>query len=528
MLPPGTYSPGVNRGAAWQNGAVSQPSPTPPSGPRPDGSSPPEGGNRILTVLLVPLFLSLMSVSVMNVALPAIEDGLGATSADLQWALSGYTLAFGVVLVAAGRAGDLWGRKRFFILGILLFTVGSLAAGLATTPLLLNLARLLTGIGSGFLNPQIIGIIQNTFQGQARGRAYGLFGTVIGLGVAVGPLMGGLLLQLAGPDLGWRLTFLVNVPIGLLAALLAWRWLQEPRTASAAQPRSLRALDPWGAVLLGAGIIALLIPFILPGTWILLVPAAVLLGVWWWWETHLARRGDPVHQPMVNPALFRVPSFTFGTVTSAMFLATMPGVWVVQAIFTQQGLGLSALLAGLTTLPSAVLVAVFSPVIGARVYRHGPVFVVIGAVLALVSLGAASLSMHLISLGTWPYWTLAASLGLLGLSQAFLLTSTQVLTMHDVPVQAAGAAGGVSQTAQRVLTAVGLAAVTGAFYGALDPEIPLGPTDPSAADTAVVFGHAGVLAMIVVAGFWAVTLVAGVLDLIRRRRAARTTGVAQG
>ena len=125
----------------------------------------------------MPLFLALMSVSVVNVALPAIESGLDATSADLQWVLAGYTLTFGTVLVAAGRAGDLWGRKNLFLAGITLYMLGSLLSGLAGDTLLLNAGRLLTGLGAGVFNPQVIGFIQSNFHGRARGRAYGLFGT---------------------------------------------------------------------------------------------------------------------------------------------------------------------------------------------------------------------------------------------------------------------------------------------------------------------------------------------------------------
>ena len=124
------------------------------------------GQRRMLTVLLIPLFLALMSVSVVNVALPAIERDLGASPADLQWVLSGYTLTFGVVLVAAGRAGDLWGRRPLFLAGISLYVLGSLVSGLAPNPVWLTIGRLLTGVGAGVFNPQVIGFIQTHFTGR--------------------------------------------------------------------------------------------------------------------------------------------------------------------------------------------------------------------------------------------------------------------------------------------------------------------------------------------------------------------------
>ncbi|WP_236649594.1 MFS transporter [Micrococcus luteus] len=222
--------------------------------PRPPRPADPASGaftpdqRCILTALLMPLFLALMSVSVVNVALPAIESGLDATSADLQWVLAGYTLTFGTVLVAAGRAGDLWGRKNLFLAGITLYMLGSLLSGLAGDTLLLNAGRLLTGLGAGVFNPQVIGFIQSNFHGRARGRAYGLFGTVVGLGVAVGPLLGGLFLGAFGPEWGWRSTFLMNVPVGLAAVAMGALWLPPPTRVHglppppdhAGSPRSIR------------------------------------------------------------------------------------------------------------------------------------------------------------------------------------------------------------------------------------------------------------------------------------------------
>jgi MFS family permease len=493
----------------------------PPAGPPPAGGNRtgagahlPPGGARILTVLLVPLFMSLMGVSIVNVALPAIESGLPATAADLQWVLAGYSLAFGVSMVPAGRAGDLWGRKPLFITGILVFSAGSLASGLAGDPLVLNLSRVLMGVGSGLLNPQIIGIIQNVFHGRARGRAYGMLGTIVGLGVSIGPSLGGVFIDVLGAEWGWRATFLVNVPIGLVAAALAAYWLRPPvRPQVARVDRSLAALDPVGALLLAATVIGIMVPFILPGTWYLLAASAACAGLWWWWESRVKKRQAATGRaPMVDPALFRIPSFTLGTVATAAFLAATPGLFAVQAIVTQQGLGLSALAAGLTSLPSALLIMVLSPAIGGFVHRHGPVFVVIGAALSLLAMALSGMAFLRISAGDWPFWTLAACLGLLGPAQALVMTSTQVLTMHEVPLGAAGAAGGVSQTAQRVMTAIGLSAVTAAFYASL------GVRDAGAQPGQLVYGDAAVHAVIVVAGFLCVTLLAGIVDLVRRWR----------
>ena len=203
-----------------------------------DNANAPQGGGteptsdpvrwRILFVLLVTIFMTLVSVSIVNVALPAIRIGLDASQSELQWVLSGFALTFGVVLVAAGRAGDIMGRGGLFLIGVLIFTLASIAAGLAPSAHWLNAARFTQGVGAGILNPQGLGMIQHYFRGDARGRAFGYFGTTVGLSVAIGPVLGGLLIELGGPDIGWRLTFLVNVPIGFIVIILALMWFPRP------------------------------------------------------------------------------------------------------------------------------------------------------------------------------------------------------------------------------------------------------------------------------------------------------------
>ena len=149
---------------------------------------------RVLLVLLAAIFMSLIAVSIVNVALPAIQGGLMATESELQWVLSGYALTFGVVLVAAGRAGDVLGRGGIFLIGVALFTLSSVAASFATTAEWLIVARFIQGVGSGLLNPQGVGMIQQYFRGAERGRAFGYFGSTVGVSVAIGPVLGGLLI----------------------------------------------------------------------------------------------------------------------------------------------------------------------------------------------------------------------------------------------------------------------------------------------------------------------------------------------
>src|SRR5699024_4725665 len=252
---------------------------------------------RILWVLLVAIFMSLVGVSIVNVAIPSIQRGLDASEADVQWVLSGYALTFGVVLVAAGRAGDLMGRGGLFVIGASVFTLSSVAAGFAPDPASLNAARFLQGVGSGLLNPQGVGMIQQYFRGAARARAFGAFGSVVGVAVGIGPPLGGLLIELGGPEIGWRLTFLVNVPVGLLCLALAFRWfpkplLHRPRTVAAGSGFGgvWRSLDPVGSLLLGLAVLATMLPFVEGGSspwlWLTLPAGVALTWAWVRWERH--------------------------------------------------------------------------------------------------------------------------------------------------------------------------------------------------------------------------------------------------
>ena len=191
------------------------------------------------------LFMTLLDVSITNVALPSISDSTGAGPSQLQWIVSGYTLSFGLVPVLAGRLGDDHGRRLMFQVGVAGFAVTSAISGLAPTAELLIAARVFQGIFGGLINPQVSGLIQQMFRGEERGRAFGALGTTVGLGTALGPLAGGALIALGGPDLGWRLVFFVNVPVGIAVILLGRRYLPRTPAGRAAPARRDRVRSPW-------------------------------------------------------------------------------------------------------------------------------------------------------------------------------------------------------------------------------------------------------------------------------------------
>lgn len=448
--------------------------------------------SRVLAVLLASLFMALVAVSIINVALPAIQRDLDASSASLQWVLSGYALSFGVVLVAAGRAGDLFGRERLFVIGMVLFTLSSLFAALAPSAIVLNIARVFMGVGSGLINPQVSGLIQQHYQGRERARAFGYFGGVVGVAVAIGPVMGGLLIGLLPEGIGWRATIGINVPIGAIILLLSWRWLDLRASRTATDQRS-RDLDPVGAVLLAVVVLLVMLPFMIAAqnamAWLLLPAGLVLFWGWLVWERRYKDRG---RAPMVDLALFRIRSFSLGALMIGVYFTGGTTIWVIQAQLVQQGLGESALTASLLGLPGAVLTA-FSAQLGGRlVTRIGRWTVVTGICIVLAGLAATLLATPRIVDGVVPLWTLGLVMAPIGFGAGMVTSPNQTLTLREVPISDGGTAAAIMQTGQRIGTAVGSAAITGVYFFLLPQSA------ARAADTAfLIIGVIFVAALIV-------------------------------
>jgi len=465
---------------------------------------------RTLGVLSIVLFMSLIDVSIVNVALPSIQLGLGATDAQLQWILSGYALTFGVGLVTAGRAGDILGRGPLFIVGVALFTLSSMAAGLSQDATLLNIARAFQGIGSGLISPQVVGMVQQYFRGAERARAFAIFGAAVGVSVAVGPLLGGLLIHAGGVEHGWRWTFFVNVPVGMLAIALALLWFPRPLLnrnlpRDARERTQSRDLDPVGAVLLGFAVLALLLPFVeaRAGAWIWFsIPVGVgLVLLWLWWERRQKRLG---HRPMVDLGIFRVPSFSYGTLLITVYFVGITSVWVLLALYLQNGLGLTALETGLMGLPSAIVSGFSALLAGRNVVKHGRKVVIIGIYSALLGLVASMVVVWLRSQGLASEWWLLLSVSFIGIGQGSVISPNQTLTLADVPLEYAGSSGGIMQTGQRIGTSMGIAMITALAFATLAV---------SSWSVAFIAGFAGITAVVLI------TLAIAYAD--QRRRAGR-------
>ncbi|MFD1656671.1 MFS transporter [Streptomyces caeni] len=436
-----------------------------PGGGRPAANAPAEGPDpnrwRALWVTLVAGFMILLDVTIVAVALPSMQRNLHASPAQVQWVVSGYALTFALALVLAGRVGDAVGRRRVFLLAMAAFVMCSVAAGAAATVTLLVVARLAQGLAAGCLAPQNSALIQQLFSGEERGRAFGFFGATVGLSAAVGPITGGLILALATGPQGWRWIFYVNVPIGAAAVLLGRRLL--PR----GEPGRRGHLDLPGVLLLGTGVLALMFPLVqadsggIARLWWLFPLGLVLLAGFAGWERHILIHGG---EPLFDPRLItETRGYATGAGVATLYFIGFSGVWLVFALFFQNGLGFTPLQSGLAVTPFAVGSAGAAVVAGRLVERLGRLLTVWGLTAVMAGLGAAALLLCFAPTHI-AVWAAAPALLVGGMGSGFVISPNVTMTLRDVPVRMAGAAGGALQTGQRLGGAVGTAVLPGLYY----------------------------------------------------------------
>jgi EmrB/QacA subfamily drug resistance transporter len=434
------------------------------TGVAPRGATPDPNRWHALAVTLAAGFMILLDVTIVAVALPSMQRDLHTSPSSVQWVVSGYALTFALALVIAGRLGDAIGRRRIFLLALAGFVLCSAAAGAAPTAEVLVIARLAQGIAAGFLAPQNSAFIQQLFTGDERGRAFGLFGATVGISSAIGPITGGVILALADNAQGWRWIFLVNVPIGALALVLGIRLL--PRVA----PGRRGHLDLPGVGLLGGGVLAVMLPLVQAESggvrrfwWLFPIGVALLVTFAWWERRVLDRGGAPLFDPRL---ITETRGYGTGALLATVYFIGFSGVWLVFALFFQNGLGYSPLRSGLAVTPFAVGSAGAAVVAGRLVERKGRVLTVFGLVCVMAGLGTAALVLGL----TPPEaatWAVAPALFLGGIGSGFVISPNVTMTLREVPVHLAGAAGGALQTGQRLGGAVGTAVLPGLFYAVL-------------------------------------------------------------
>ncbi|WP_433756910.1 MFS transporter [Nocardia sp. CA-135398] len=419
-----------------------------------------------LVVLLVAGFMDLLDVTIVNVALPTIQSDLNAPYADLEWVVSGYLLGFAAMLITGGRLGDLLGRKTILLVGLTLFTLASLACGIAPGPTWLIAARIVQGATAGLMIPQILAIMHVSFPAAERGKVFGIWGGVLGSASVAGLIVGGILVQANLFGMAWRPIFLVNVPVGMLAIPAAMVLVRQSRSATADR------LDPLGTVLAIAAVLLLVYP-LTEGrtlgwpvwTFALMAAAALLLAVFVSYER---RRSATVGSPLVVLNLFRERTFSAGMAVWLLFWIALGGYFLVWTLYLQAGLGWTPLRAGLSASPFAVAAAAGAGTsVQVFVPRYGRMVLFAGAMINAAGFGLyLYLAAHYGSGITSAQ--MFAPLAISGFGFGLFAAPTVDLILSGVPGHDAGSASGQLSTIQQVGMALGVALAGVFFFTQLD------------------------------------------------------------
>ena len=363
-----------------------------------------------LAVVLLATFMAQFDLYVVNVALPLLQSELGAGEAELQLIVGGYAFVYAAGLITAGRLGDRLGHRKIFLLGMAGFGLTSLLCGLAQDPLSLTLARLAQGLAASAMVPQVLALISLMFRAEAHGRALSAYGVTIGLGAVAGQLLGGLLIKADLFALGWRMIFLVNLPIALIGLYGGGRLL--PLIAPQSPPR----LDPLGSIGLPLGLGLALLPLTLGPQmgWPLWCGASLalslpVLALTLLWERRLGQRGG---DPLIDLALFRQSAFCLGLGLSIAICASFFSLIFCLSLVLQKGLGLAADQAGLAFAPLGLAFALASLAARRLAAIHGKSLILLGT--AITAFGIFLLLLALAFAKQPPLWSLILPMVLIG------------------------------------------------------------------------------------------------------------------
>ena len=397
------------------------------------------------------LFMIMLDNTVVNVALPSIQKDLGASTSALEWTVSGYTLSFAVLLVTGGRLGDIFGRRRMFLTGVIIFALSSATAGLAADQLDLVISRIVQGAGAALMMPGTLSIITDAFPAHERGKAMGTWAGVSALALAVGPVLGGFLTE----NVSWRAIFYLNIPVAIGAVTATLFAVRESRDTSVGKD-----VDFAGVAALTVGLTALVLALVEGNSWGwgstevvgLLAGSALALGAFVAIENR-------VKAPMVQFDLLSDRNFLGAVVVALIITFAMMGVFFFLALYMQNILHYSPLEAGVRFLPSTLMIVTVAPISGRLADRFGPRWLIAGG-LVLVSASLVvftGLAVHS------SYTELLPGFMLLGVGIALTMSPMTTAAMNAVPVQKAGIASGVLSMFRMVGGSLGIA-ITGAIF----------------------------------------------------------------
>jgi EmrB/QacA subfamily drug resistance transporter len=422
-------------------------------------------------VMIVGALMDMIDVTIVNVALPTIRRDLHASATQLEWVVSAYMLAFAAALIIAGNLGDRFGRKRVFLAGVVVFGLASLAAGLSQSGTELIAARVVQGTAAAAMAPQVLATFRAIFAGAERGKAFSIYGAMLGFASAVGLLLGGVLTEANLFGWSWRAVFFVNIPVAVAALIAGLRFVPETRDPGARRP------DVPGAVLLAASLVAVVYPLLEGRTlgwpaWVWLVLAAGVAGLGLVGLLE-ARRGGRRNGPRTEPApllragLFRVPAFAAGLGVQMAFSAGLQGFFLAFALWLQAGEHFSPLKAGLTAVAFSVGSFIGAPAAVPLAQKYGRSVLAIGGLLMAAGIAGEALAASHVGVNGSP-WPVVPGLVVAGAGLALLVIPLVNVVLAAVPVEAAGGASGLFGTAQQLGGALGVAVLGTVFFGYLN------------------------------------------------------------
>ena len=416
----------------------------------------------VLTVVLIAEIMDLLDSTIVNVAGPTLAEKLNASSTDLQWVIGGYALALGSGLILGGRLGDRFGGRTMFIFGLAGFTLASLLCAVAPNVGLLIMFRFIQGFLGAMLLPQGFGLIREAFPPQEFGKAFAAYGPAFGLGGILGPIIGGFIIQANLFDLGWRAVFLVNLPIGIAAVILAWRFV--PKSYA---DKSLK-IDIWGAlmVILASGM--LVYPLIKgqeagwpAWTWAMLVGALVVFFLFSRMERAAAKRG---HTTLIDPSIFSKRAYTLGLSGLALYFAGFTGVYLILTLFVQFGQHFTSAEAGLANIPIALGSAIGGGISGGFLAEKigGRITLQLGGAVQLV--GVIVLWLSLPNATNFSIWQIVPGLVISGIGTGLIAAPLFGTILASVEGKQSGSASGVMSAVQSVFSSVGVALFGTVFF----------------------------------------------------------------
>jgi len=415
----------------------------------------------ILAVMLTAEIMDLLDSTIVNVGGPSLKRDLGVTAQELQWIIGGYALALGAFLILGGRLGDRFGRRQMFLFGVITFTLSSLLCAIAPTTGWLIIFRFVEGVAAAMLLPQGFGLIRQAFPPAEFGKAFAVFGPVFGLGGILGPIIGGFIIQANLFNIGWRMVFVVNIPIGIVATVLAFVMLPRQRG-----DRSV-SIDLLGVVLVATASGLLVLPLIQGQqagwplwTWLCFLGSALGLGVFILRNRAVSAQGNTA---LVDPEIFSYRSYTTGLGGLFLFFSGFTGVYLVVTLFLQIGQGYSASGAALGNIPIALGTAlggmlsgaVLAERFGRRVLQIGGVLQIAGAVVLLIELRDTS-HFHLLQI--------IPGMVISGFGTGLVVAALFDTIISAIAGSSVGSASGVLSAVQSIASSVGVAVFGTAFF----------------------------------------------------------------